>query len=88
MGPWGLAIIGDALWVSNNKSFQLTSYSAVGNTGKPLGVSVNTIVPLPTGIVVNCTSCFTISKGGKSAPARIIGVTQEVLYSPCFCVFR
>lgn len=84
--PWGLAFVQDGVSVIANKDTgTVTVYHPNGQpapvvitipaaTGQPLGP-----IGSPTGLVLNPTRDFVISKNGKSGPARIIVDTLDGL---------
>ena len=87
VNPWGLtASASGVIWVSDNGTGVSTLYrqdgTPVPNAASPLIVSIPTSAKNkgganPTGVVVNSTTSFKVSKNGSSAPARFIFVSED-----------
>jgi uncharacterized protein (TIGR03118 family) len=75
VNPWGL-VAGPTtpIWSNDNGAGVSTLYNGAVNGSAPAIVPLVVRVPggLPTGIVFNETSGFTVSAGGVTAPARFI----------------
>jgi uncharacterized protein (TIGR03118 family) len=70
LNGWGLAFAPDGpFWVADTATGVSTIYD---HQGKPLPLVVNIPGGLPTGIVYNPSSDFTIAKNGVTAPALFI----------------
>ena len=82
VNPWGMAVSsGGTIWVSNNGTGTSTLYRQDG-TKNPLVVTIptsrhNKDGGNPTGIVVNSTSFFVVTKNGVSGPARFIFASED-----------
>jgi uncharacterized protein (TIGR03118 family) len=82
VNPWGMAAsAGGTIWVSNNGTGTSTLYRQDG-TANPLVVTIPTAARNkgtgnPTGVVVNGTPFFKVTKNGNSQPARFIFVSED-----------
>jgi uncharacterized protein (TIGR03118 family) len=82
VNPWGMAVSsGGTIWVSDNGTGVSTLYAQDG-TARPLVVTIPTAarnrdVGNPTGVVVNSTTSFPVTKNGTSGPARFIFVSED-----------
>jgi uncharacterized protein (TIGR03118 family) len=83
VNPWGMASnsSGTVIWVSDNGTGVSTLYQQNG-TALSLVVTIPTAkqnrgTANPTGIVLNTTSSFKVTKNGNSQPARFIFVSED-----------
>lgn len=82
VNPWGLtASANGIIWVSDNGTGVSTLYRQDG-TAVPLVVTIPTSARNkeggnPTGVVVNPTASFKVTKNGISLPARFIFVSED-----------
>jgi len=80
LGPWGIIIINDVVWVANTGAGLLTRYNL---TGLPLFPVVNIFGPMgnighPTGIAFNDNLfAFPITCGPTTLPSCILAVTRD-----------
>jgi uncharacterized protein (TIGR03118 family) len=80
VNAWGIVAGTKTVWINDNGTGLLTAYSPVGKPMKPV---VN--IPLPTGptggspsgLVLNNTTNFVVSSGGKTAPATFLLATED-----------
>ena len=87
VNPWGMAAnsTGTAIWVSDNGTGVSTIYQQNG-TAASLVVSIPASARSskggnPTGIVMNSTSFFKVTKNGNSQPSRFIFVNEDGVIS-------
>ena len=82
VNPWGMAASssGSTIWVSDNGTGVSTLYRQDG-TANSLVVTIpardKNKVGNPTGVVLNGTSFFKVTKNGSSQPARFIFVNED-----------
>jgi uncharacterized protein (TIGR03118 family) len=83
VNPWGMTASpnGSIIWVSDNGSGASTLYNQDGKA-RPLVVTVPTAARnrgagTPTGVVLNQTQFFQVTKNGSSAPAIFIFVGED-----------
>ena len=82
VNPWGMAVSsGGTIWVSDNGTGVSTLYRQDG-TKNPLVVTIPTAarnrgIGNPTGIVVNSTAFFVVTKNGVSGPSRFIFASED-----------
>ena len=82
VNAWGIVAGTKAIWVNDNHSGLMTTYSPVGKPIKPI---INIPSPTggtggnPTGLIVNNTTNFVVSNGTKSAPAMFLLSTEDGL---------
>ena len=82
VNPWGMAASssGSTIWVSDNGTGVSTLYSQDG-TANSLVVTIPAREKNkggnPTGVVLNGTSFFKVTKNGSSQPARFIFVSED-----------
>ena len=87
VNPWGMAAnsTGSTIWVSDNGTGVSTLYQQDGKA-----VSLVVTIPRsarsskganPTGIVMNSTSFFKVTKNGNSQPSRFIFVNEDGMIS-------
>jgi uncharacterized protein (TIGR03118 family) len=82
VNAWGIVASPKALWVNDNGTGLLTTYSAVGKPMKPV---INIPSPgannggTPSGLIFNNTTNFVVSNGVKSAPATYLLATEDGL---------
>ena len=79
INAWGLGVSKSTIWVSDNGTGLVTSYSGVGSPSK---VAVHVPAPgggdgTPTGLVMNNTDQFVITNGAKSAAATFLAATED-----------
>jgi len=80
VNAWGIVASTKTIWVNDNGTGLLTTYSAVGKPTKPV---INVPSPgsqtggTPSGLVMNNTSGFMVSNGKKSAPATFLLATED-----------
>jgi len=80
LNPWGLVVSPEAIWVNDNHSGLMQTFS-------PLGAQMRRPVNLPApgapsggaadGLVGNDTGQFLVSKGAKKAPATFLMATED-----------
>jgi uncharacterized protein (TIGR03118 family) len=81
--PWGITYSPTGpFWVADNAAGGVTVYDGAGNSISNTGVYVpppasKTGGSLPTGIVYNGTSDFTLTSGGNTVPALYIMATED-----------
>ncbi len=82
VNPWGMTTaLGGLIWVADNGTGLVTSYSRNG-VPQPESFTVPATIwvgesSAPTGLVANRTRGFRISDGSVSGPARLIVATEE-----------
>ena len=82
VNPWGMAASssGSTIWVSDNGTGVSTLYRQDG-TANSLVVTIpardKNKTGNPTGVVMNATSFFKVTKNGSSQPARFIFVSED-----------
>jgi len=82
VNAWGIVAGTKAIWVNDNETGLLTTYSPVGKPGKSI---VNIPSPTaatggsPTGLILNNTTNFLVSNGAKTAPATYLIATEDGL---------
>src|SRR6516162_1775255 len=82
VNPWGMAVSpGGTIWVSGNGTGVSTLYNQDG-TARSLVVTIPTAARnrgtgTPTGVVLNQTQFFQVTKNGNSAPAIFIFVSED-----------
>jgi len=83
VNPWGMApnSNGTVIWVSDNGTGKSTLYRLDG-TALSLVVTIptskqNRATGNPTGVVLNTTPSFKVTKNGNSQPARFIFVSED-----------
>ena len=82
VNAWGIVAGTKTIWVNDNETGLLTAYSPVGKAVKPI---VNIPSPTgatggnPTGLILNNTTNFVVSNGGKSVPATFLLTTEDGL---------
>src|SRR5437764_5298128 len=83
VNPWGMAAnsTGTTIWVSDNGTGVSTLYQQDG-TAASLVVSIPASAKSskganPTGIAMNSTSFFKVTKNGNSQPSRFIFVNED-----------
>jgi len=82
VNAWGIVAGTKAIWVNENHSGLITTYSSVGKPTKPI---INVPSPTaatggnPTGLILNNTTSFVVSNGAKSAPATYLLSTEDGL---------
>jgi uncharacterized protein (TIGR03118 family) len=82
VNAWGIVAGTKTIWVNDNETGLMTGYNPVGKPVKPI---VNIPSPggptggNPTGLVLNNTSSFMITAGGKTVPATFLITTEDGL---------
>lgn len=83
LNAWGIVAGTKTIWVNNNHSSLLSTYSTVGKTGKVVvnvpSSATNSTGGSPTGLILNNTANFVVGNGNKSAPATFLLATEEGL---------
>jgi uncharacterized protein (TIGR03118 family) len=79
INAWGLGVSSSTIWVSDNGTGMVTTYSAAGNPSK---TAVHVPAPgggagTPTGLVLNNTGQFVLTTGSKTGPATFLAATED-----------
>jgi uncharacterized protein (TIGR03118 family) len=82
INSWGIIIHRKIIWVADNGSHLITNYDLNGNSLYPgIVIPPSQAAPElpgnPTGIVINSSKGFVISKGGKSASSYLLAATEN-----------
>jgi uncharacterized protein (TIGR03118 family) len=76
VNPWGILIDGDAVVVALNGTGRIVVYQ-LGKYDDPQVIAVPPTGSAPTGIVLNNSGDFVITKGSQADPARYLVATED-----------